>query len=90
MYTLTDKSLRQVSQCVPSLSNGGLVELILTFVVLFCSKSIAPVDDAGEMTGSAVRSYFTVERPSGGKQIRKAKQHTPGKPVGSPMQTYKV
>ena len=47
------------------------------------------MDDAGEVTGSAVRSYVTVERPSGGKQIRKAKQHTPGKPVGSPIQAFK-
>lgn len=38
------------------------------------SKHIYPPDDSGEMTGSAVRSYVTVERPSGGKQIRKAKQ----------------
>lgn len=38
------------------------------------SKHIYPPDDTGEMTGSAVRSYVTVERPSGGKQIRKAKQ----------------
>lgn len=74
-----------------NISHGGLVELILMFVVFFClfffscSKNIVPVDDAGEMTGSAVRSYVTVERPSGGKQIRKAKQHTPGKPVGSPI-----
>ena len=44
------------------------------------------MDDAGEMTGSAVRSYVTIERPSGGKQIRKAKQHSSGKPAGNQME----
>jgi len=51
------------------------------------SKNIVPVDDAGEVTGSAVRSYVTVERPSGGKQIRKAKQHTPASYSHSPPNT---
>ena len=43
------------------------------------SKPIIPLDDAEEVTGSVVRSYVTVERPTGGKQIRKARQYTPGK-----------
>lgn len=51
------------------------------FLIFHHSKHIYPPDDSGEMTGSAVRSYVTVERPSGGKQIRKAKQANLGEPI---------
>jgi len=44
------------------------------------SKPIVSLDDAGEITGAAVRSYVTVERPTGGKQIRKAKQQKTASP----------
>ena len=52
---------------------------MISTVMFPYSKHIVPLDDAWEMTGSAVRSYVTVERPSGGKQIRKAKQQSLGK-----------
>lgn len=42
------------------------------------SKAIIPLDNVSELTGSVVRSYVTVERPTGGKQIRKATQQTTG------------
>ena len=43
------------------------------------SKPIVPLDDGSQLTGTVVRSYVTVERPTGGKQIRKANQQTTGK-----------
>lgn len=45
------------------------------------SKSIVPLNDSGnfKLTASVVRSYVTVERPTGGKQIRKANQQKSGK-----------
>ena len=50
------------------------------FLLLYVnSKAIIPLDNASELTGSVVRSYVTVERPTGGKQIRKATQQTTGK-----------
>ena len=45
------------------------------------SKSIVPLNDSSnfKLTASVVRSYVTVERPTGGKQIRKANQQKSGK-----------
>ena len=59
--------------------NGLCLSFRFSSSFLTNSKPIVPLDDGGEVTGSAVRSYVTVERPTGGKQIRKAKQQTPGR-----------
>jgi len=52
----------------------------VNFPFLTNSKPIVSLDDAGDVTGAAVRSYVTVERPTGGKQIRIAKQQKTGSP----------
>lgn len=53
------------------------------------SKSIVPLNDSSnfKLTASVVRSYVTVERPTGGKQIRKANQQKSGKYNSTPPNT---
>ena len=54
------------------------VSVFFNFFLSFVySKPILAFVDAGEVTASAVRSYVTVERPTGGKQIKQAK-HSSG------------
>ena len=64
------------------------LNVCFNFSFLINSKPIIPLDEGGEVTGSIVRSYVTVERPTGGKQIRKAKQHTPGRTAARLMMRF--
>lgn len=51
---------------------GGLIYLHF-FAVVFSTGFVAS-SDKGEVPSSLIRSYVTVERPSGGKQVKKSRQ----------------